>query len=69
MVRGFFLGDRMNTEGKLGSLRSSSIVVTVFALLLVSAGLVQIGLGGLAVSKEYELIENVDQMTRQSATF
>lgn len=59
----------MNTEGKLRSLRSSSIVVTVFALLLVCAGLVPVGLGGLAVSKEYERIENVEQITRQSVTF
>lgn len=59
----------MDTESKLRSLRNSSIMVTVFALLLVCAGLVQIGLGGLAVSKEYERIEKVEQMARQSATF
>lgn len=66
---GFLVGDRMNIESKLRSLRRSSIVVTVFALLLVCAGLVQIGLGGLAVSEEYERIEKVEQMARQSATF
>lgn len=59
----------MNIESKLRSLRTSSIVVTVFALLLVCAGLAQIGLGGLAVSKEYERIEKVEQMARQSPTF
>ena len=59
----------MSIESKLRSLRTSSIVVTVFALLLVCAGLVQIGLGGLAVGKEYERIEKVEQVAQQSATF
>ena len=46
----------MNFESKFRVLRLSSLAVAVFALLLTLAGLAQLGLGGMAVSAEYERI-------------
>ncbi|QZD90038.1 DUF4328 domain-containing protein [Qipengyuania aurantiaca] len=55
----------MNTEKKLRSLRTRSLVVTVFALLLVASGLTQLGFGGVAIGEEYERIEKLEELTRQ----
>lgn len=55
----------MDTASKLRSLRISSLIVTAFALLLIATGLVQIGFGAVAVSEEYERIEQVENEMRQ----
>ncbi|MBX7540142.1 DUF4328 domain-containing protein [Qipengyuania sphaerica] len=55
----------MDREDKLRGMRKSSLVVTVFAALLVLTGLTQIGLAGVAVSEEYERIERFEELTRQ----
>ena len=59
----------MNTERNLRALRRLSMAVTAFALLLAAAGMVQIGLGGIAVSEEYERIEEIEELTRQRTIY
>ncbi|MBX7527323.1 DUF4328 domain-containing protein [Qipengyuania vesicularis] len=59
----------MNTEAKLRSLRTSSLVVTIFAALLLAVGVAQLGLGAMAVSEEYDRIEELEQLTRQSTYY
>lgn len=63
---GFLLGVCMNIEASLRSLRTSSLVVTAFSILLLIAGLVQIALGVVAVKDEYRRIAELEELTRPS---
>lgn len=63
---GFFFGGHMNIEARLRSLRTSSRITTGFSILLVVTGLVQIGLGVVAVNGEYGRIAELEELTRPS---
>lgn len=56
----------MNIEASLRSLRTSSLVVTAFSVLLLIAGLIQIALGVIAVKAEYKRIADLEELTRPS---
>lgn len=59
----------MHIERGLRTLRSTSIAVTVSAVLLVLAGFAQLGLGGLAVRDEYARIARVEEEARKASAF
>ena len=54
----------MDIGANMRLLRVTSKAVTIFALVAALAGMVQIGLGAIAVSEEYERIERIEEETR-----
>ena len=50
----------MTSHAKLQRLRTSSLIVSIFALALVAVGLTQLTFGALAVSAEYDRIERIE---------
>ena len=59
----------MDTDTKLRKLRTSSLVVTIFAAALVVTGLAQLVFGAMAVSAEYDRIEEVEAQYRQQTYY
>ncbi|WP_369027123.1 DUF4328 domain-containing protein [Qipengyuania sp. RANM35] len=59
----------MNNASNLRTLRGASIAITIFAVVLILAGAVQIGLGGMAVKQEYDRIAKVEQQAREASAF
>ena len=59
----------MDIEGKLRRLRASSIIVTVFAVLLLALGIAQLGFGAVAVSEEYDRIEELERLSRPTTYY
>lgn len=59
----------MNIDGKLRTMRTLSLTVTGFALLLLLAGIAQLGVGGIAVSAEYDRIEQREALMGSPRTY
>lgn len=59
----------MKLEANLRTLRVSSMAVTGFAILLIIAGLTQLGLGGIAVKEEYDRIAEREAMAPPPSTY
>ena len=64
--RGVFVwkGVVLDIHAKLRSLRTSSLIVTIFAAALVITGLTQLTFGAIAVSDEYDRIERLEEQIR-----
>lgn len=59
----------MDLDKNLRTLRKTSLVVTVLSFVVIIAGLVQLGLGGIAVKQEYERIAEVEAMIGQPSNY
>lgn len=59
----------MQIESGLRNLRKASTATSVFAILLILAGLAEIGLGGMAVKQEHERIAAVEEEMRKASAF
>lgn len=59
----------MDLDKNLRMLRKTSLAVTILSFVVIIAGLVQLGLGGIAVQQEYERIEAVEAMADNPRTY
>ena len=59
----------MNKGSGLRTLRASSLAVTVFSLVLLAAGIVQLVLGGIEIKHHYERIAEREALTRPTTVY